>query len=437
LPIIRKDQSIIVSFQKGGKVSTQRFGWNETCQYKTHYKPVQLKSGIPYSLIRYGLVHNYPKLDKEINTDVLVIGGGISGALVSYELTGKNIPNVVIDRRSIGVGSTCASSSLLQYELDVPLFELSGRIGKKNAESIYLLCRKAIYGLLHISKEIGFAEAAKKGSLYFTSAAKDRSFLKSEYTARKACGLDVSLLDRREIMQLAQLKTAGGILSADAAQMDSYLFTHALHQYNMARGARVFDRTEATAITNSKNRIKITTATRNTIYAKKVVHATGYEMLEELKPRLVIPSITYAIISEASNKPIKDWNNELLFWNTAKPYLYMRSTSDNRILIGGRDAKFNRANQSQQTLQQKKKELERDMHKLFPQVPFTAEFSWSGVFASTRDGLPYIDSHKPNEYLALGYGGNGITFSLIAAQIISAMILGKKNRHMQLFALNR
>jgi glycine/D-amino acid oxidase-like deaminating enzyme len=397
---------------------------------------VQLKSGIPYSLIRYGLVHNYPKLDKEIHTDVLVIGGGISGALVSYELTRKNIPNVVIDRRSIGLGSTCASSSLLQYELDVPLFELSQRIGKKNAESIYLLCRRAIYGLLQISKEIGFREASKKESLYFTSAAKDLSFLKSEYAARKACELDVSLLGQREIMQLAHLKMAGGILSTDGAQMDSYLFTHALHQYNIARGMRVFDRTEATAICHSKNGIKITTGT-NTIYAKKIVHATGYEMLEQIKPRLVIPSITYAIISEAANKPIKAWNNELLFWNTAKPYVYLRSTSDNRILIGGRDDKFNRRNQSPEMLQQKKKGLEKDMHRLFPQVPFTAEFSWSGVFASTRDGLPYIDSHKANEYLALGYGGNGITFSLVAAQIISAMIAGRKNRHMQLFALNR
>ena len=100
---------------------------------------MNLKAGYPFSLIKNGLVFNYPKLEKDIQTEVLIMGGGISGALVAYHLMQKNIPCVIVDARSIGLGSTCASTSLLQYEIDTPLYKLSKLIGEKSAVRSYWL----------------------------------------------------------------------------------------------------------------------------------------------------------------------------------------------------------------------------------------------------------------------------------------------------------
>jgi glycine/D-amino acid oxidase-like deaminating enzyme len=77
--------------------------------------------------------------------------------------------------------------------------------------------------------------------------------------------------------------------------------------------------------------------------------------------------------------------------------------------------------------------------KKLPDIPLKADFSWGGAFAVTRDGLPYIGSipERPNTYFALGFGGNGITFSVIAAQIIRDMILKRKNEDANLFSFNR
>ena len=85
---------------------------------------MKLNSGYPYSLIKNGLPHSYPKLEKNIKTDVLILGGGISGALTAHYLVQEGIDCALIDARTIGLGSTCASTSLLQYEIDTSLHQL-------------------------------------------------------------------------------------------------------------------------------------------------------------------------------------------------------------------------------------------------------------------------------------------------------------------------
>ena len=87
----------------------------------------------------------------------------------------------------------------------------------------------------------------------------------------------------------------------------------------------------------------------------------------------------------------------------------------------------------------KTKKLTTDFQKIFPHINFIPEFSWTGTFGSTKDGLPFIGPYKklPNSYFALGFGGNGITFSLIAAEIIASLLNGKKNPDAAIFSFER
>jgi glycine/D-amino acid oxidase-like deaminating enzyme len=83
--------------------------------------------------------------------------------------------------------------------------------------------------------------------------------------------------------------------------------------------------------------------------------------------------------------------------------------------------------------------LERSFSKLFPSIPFKTDFKWAGSFASTKDGLPFIGSirQRPHCFFALGFGGNGITFSMIAAEIIRDLLTGKNNPHAKIFSFAR
>jgi glycine/D-amino acid oxidase-like deaminating enzyme len=400
---------------------------------------MNLKSGYPFSLIKNGLVAEYPKLEEDISTQVIIMGGGISGALAAHHLVQESIPCIIVDARSIGLGSSCASTSLLQYEIDTPLYKLSELIGEKAASRSYVLCREAIDKLLLLADRIGFADIQKRKSLYYAASKKDMAGLKKEFAARKKLGFNVRYLEDNAVFENSGIHAPAAILSADGAQTDAYMFTHALHQYNIKKGLKVYDRTTVNTIKHSRKGIELLTVNGYKIKARKMIYATGYEVVQYIDKPIVKLKSTYATISEPLSLEKPFWKNDMLLWNTADPYLYMRTTRDNRILVGGRDEDFYSPKKRDELIAAKTKKLSNDFHKVFPHINFIPEFSWTGTFGSTKDGLPFIGPYKKllNSYFALGFGGNGITFSLIAAEIIADLVAGKKNTDTSVFSFDR
>lgn len=398
---------------------------------------MNLTSGYPYSLVRYGLPFNYPALNNDLSTDVVIVGGGISGALMAHYLMKDGVNTMVLDERTIGLGSTCASTSLLQYEIDTPLSELQKKIGKQEAITAYKLCAEAIDKLTGIAGEIGLEDFEKKESLYYAHRKKDDAFLKKEFEIRKESGFDVQLLDQTEIMKTFNFNTSSGILSAKAAQTNAYSFTHTLLQYNIKKGLNVYDRTRAEKIIYSKANVVIKTNTGHTIKARKLIFANGYEAIHYIDKKIVNLDSTYVVCSEQMNRKTII-NTDALLWSTGHPYLYMRTTLDNRILIGGKDEPFYNPEKRDKLIEKKSAELCREFLKLFPTAVFKPEFNWAGTFGTTKDGLPFIGQYKKmyNSYFALGYGGNGITFSLIAAEILSNELKGYKS-NLKIFSFDR
>ena len=129
---------------------------------------MELTAGQPYWLINSGLLFSYPKLDKDHHAHVAIIGGGISGALSAYYLTEAGFPCILLDSRTIALGSTCASTSLIQYELDIPLHQLIQKKGKIMATRCYQLCYDSVGKLLTLLRQTGFSDFEKKPKpLYF------------------------------------------------------------------------------------------------------------------------------------------------------------------------------------------------------------------------------------------------------------------------------
>jgi glycine/D-amino acid oxidase-like deaminating enzyme len=168
------------------------------------------------------------------------------------------------------------------------------------------------------------------------------------------------------------------------------------------------------------------------------VFATGYETQQFLKQKGVHLASSYAIASTAGTKFPKgrEWP---VIWESARPYLYVRSTVDGRVVAGGEDVDFVDAEKRDKLLARKTKTLERKLRKMFPHVSWKLASAWTGTFAESKDGLPYIGPHKdfPGAQFALGYGGNGITFATIASTIIPDLISGVKNSDSRLFRFGR
>lgn len=401
---------------------------------------MDLKSSEPFWLVKNGLIHTYPSLKANLKTDILIVGAGITGALMAHKCMEEGYSTVIIDRREIANGSTSATTSMLQYEIDVPLFKLNELIGKNAAEANYWAGHEAITEMEAIVEKIksdcGFK---KKESLYYAAYKKDIPNLEKEFRARKDSGMDVEWLTGEAISSKYQLSGAfGGILSKQGASIDAFRLAHDLLAYNHKKGLQIFDKTDISATDYSKNKVVVTTAYGNTITAKKVIYCNGYESTELIKEKFVNLLSTYAIIGEC-HEDDQSYLNDTLFWNTAEPYIYMRTTDDNRLLIGGEDETFIEKNKRDSVLNQKTKSLEQKLKKMLPNYNFRTDFSWAGTFGETKDGLPYIGEHSDfeNSYFLLGFGGNGITFSVIGTNVISDLLKDKQHPLAQYYKFGR
>lgn len=248
---------------------------------------MDLKSGMPYSLIKYGLMYDYKKLDNSLDVEVVILGGGISGALSAYYLSRAGFNCIVLDERSIGLGSTCASTSLLQYEIDVPLCELQKKIGYTNAVRSYELCAQSILKLQDIAENIGFKDFELKNSLYYAASKKHISFLKEEYKIRKENNFEVTFLEKENIQSEFNFNAPAAILSELGGQTNAYAFAHHLHQYNIKNNCRVFDKTTVSKIKHDKQGVYLKTKEGHTIKTKKLVYATGYEVVNFINKKIV------------------------------------------------------------------------------------------------------------------------------------------------------
>ncbi len=400
---------------------------------------MDLRSPYPYALLRHGIIDSYPSLDTNIKADIAIIGAGISGALLADRLVRAGYDVVVVDRRHAGTGSTAASTSLLQYEIDTPLSKLIDLVGKKTAVASYKLCRKAIYDLERIcarSKELGLFE--KKPSFQFASYKKDFADLQKEYNLRRLEGFDVQWFDQGAVQNKFGFLKPAGLFSSDGAIADAYLLAHHLLSKNISKGLRVFDNTEITRIRYQKRAVELQSAEKKKIVARKLVIACGYESQKYIPKKIQDNHATFAIASEPFVQK-NFWYKNAMIWETAHPYLYLRTTSDNRIIAGGKDIPFSNPKQRDRMLPEKARSIEKAIGKLFPDILFKTDFKWAGTFATTKDGLPYIGSipQRPHTYFALGFGGNGITFSVIATQIIHDLIRGKTNPAAEMFRFDR
>ncbi|THU32520.1 FAD-dependent oxidoreductase [Niastella caeni] len=399
---------------------------------------MDLRSDFPFWLLDKGLIHSYPSLLKDISTDVVIMGAGISGALAAWHLCDAGFKTVIVDKRHVGMGSTAASTALLQYEIDTPLSELITKCGEYDAVSSYLLCLKAIEDLEKICGDWPEVSFTRRPSLQYASYKKDVPLLKKEYELRKQYGIAVQWLDHTAIKNKFGFEKDDAILSRDAAEVKAYGLTHALLHHCRQKGLEVYDHTTISNFKENKRNVELITDQGKKIKARKLVIACGYESARYIPQKVQTLQSTYAIISEPYTTN-HHWYHNALIWETARPYLYLRTTEDNRILVGGKDDDFSDPIRRDKALPAKAKALERAFNKLFPSIHFRTDFKWAGSFASTKDGLPYIGClpGKPHTYFALGLGGNGITFSLIAGQIIANLISGKQDNNARLFGFDR
>lgn len=364
-------------------------------------------------------------LTRDLRQDVLVIGAGISGAMIAEALTDAGLSVAIVDRRGPLKGSTPASTALLQYELDVPLSRLALRIGQTRAERLWRRSRLSVDALRERSRALGIeADLVNRDALDLEGTVLDEDGLRAEADARRRAGFQVTFLPRGAVRQQYGIRQRAAIVGYDNCMADPRRLAAGFLRAALARGARLFAPVEVTEVSSSSTSVVTATKQGPTIRAAHVIFATGYEM------PAIVPTKGHRIISTwaLATKPQRRglWPDGVLIWEASDPYLYLRPGPDGRVICGGEDEEFTDTAERDALLPQKIAVLERKMHRMFPHLDARAEYAWAGSFGASPTGTPSIGAipRHPRCYAALGYGGNGIVFSMMAAQLLRGLITG-------------
>lgn len=192
---------------------------------------------------------------------------------------------------------------------------------------------------------------------------------------------------------------------------------------------------EVTEVEQTRSRLRLKTKDGHSITAKYAVFCTGYELMKFAKPKGYKIISTWAMSTRP--QPGKIWPSKSLIWEAADPYLYMRTTAEGRVIVGGEDESFSDEALRDKLIPKKIAAIARKAKRIFPNINFEADYAWTGSFGESPTGLPAIGPipELPRCYAVLGFGGNGITFSMLAAQLVSRHMQGIKDPDADIFKL--
>lgn len=377
-------------------------------------------------------------LRRDVAADVLVVGAGISGAMVAEALTEAGLSVVIVDRRGPLMGSTPASTALLQYEIDTPLTELAARIGLARAERLWRRSKLALDALRERAGRLGIAADLKtRDTLYLAGDLLDEAALRREAEARRHAGFEVAMLTGREVKDRFGLAPRAAIhgfgnLAADPRRLAAGFLNAALEG-----GARLFAPTEIVSVEPGAAGVAAATADGPVVRAAHLVFATGYELPKRVPRKGHRIVSTFCIATRPQPRAVPP--GEPFVWEASEPYLYLRAGPGGRIICGGEDEDVSDEDHRDALLPAKVAAIEAKLGKLLPGLDPTAERAWCGSFGASVTGTPSIGSVPglAGCYAVLGYGGNGITFSMLAAQILRGLIAGRGDPDSDLVSFRR
>ena len=380
----------------------------------------------------------YPYLTENIETEVCIIGGGVTGAIASYYLSKNNIKTVLLEKKRIAHLSTSVTTSLLQYELDDSLSDLKEYTTLENGIKSYKLGLKALDEINEFINEYGNkCDYKKRDTLLYTAKKDEINSIKIEYELRKENGLDVEYTDENNNYSF-DIK-AGIISKNGGAELDPYKYTNQLLEVSSNMGCKIYENTEVVHLIHYDDYIEVITDYEYKVKAKKVIVATGYDTKLFTDRNFGTKTTTFNIVT----KPVSNfdgWNDHILIRDNCDPYNYLRTTKDNRLIIGGEDIDFIPDIFNEKLANKKYDILENRLKSMFKDIKdIEVEFKYCGVFASTQDNLGFIgpDKYHKNLWYLLGYGANGILFAILGGMMLSDLYNGKEDKDMNLFKVDR
>jgi glycine/D-amino acid oxidase-like deaminating enzyme len=370
--------------------------------------------------------------------DVVIVGGGMSGSLSALALVEAGLSVAILDKRQMATGSTMANTGLLQYSNDIMLHELIDQIGEREAVRFYQICYDSVKNLERVAARLPISvDYDVRPSICYASTENDVEKIKVEYETLKKHGFPCAFWGPNEISDNMPFSKPAALVTYEDAEVNPYKFVHGILDLIEVKGGHLFEFVEVNDVITEDEFVSIRTSSGE-FKSKNIVYTSGYETVPVGKRIGSDINRSFAIVT----KPISNFNNwykESMIWETKRPYLYIRTTAEGRIIAGGMDENKKQAPQSLAYIEERAEKLSKQLQELFPNYQIEYEYSYGATFGESIDNLPFIGQHptKDKHYYLLGYGGNGTVYSMLGSHILRDLIIYGDHPDADLVRLDR
>ena len=390
--------------------------------------------GKPYFCYCNEKIKQYRYLGKDIKCEILIIGGGIDGAIANYYFS-KDFNVVLVDKGRLGMSCTACATALLECQLDDFAEDLLKHMTEGEIVLAYKMGIDAKGKINNFIKTHGnYCNFALRPTFLYTNSFFSIKSIKKEYEFKIKNGFNCKIFDSNNSPFTFPLK-CGIYAENGGGEFNPYLFTKQMIE-NSKNQNSIFENTNIVQLIKNEHGYISVANFGEKIYCEKVIIATGFNWevlgIDDLCERF----ITYSIVTS----PLKDftWLNKALIHDVESPYHYLRTLPDGRIIYGGEDTIFKEKPINEKVSNKKYDKLGKDLFRLYPEIEGETkiEYKFCGCFGSTPNNLGLIGESKIDDdiLLFISCGANGIINAMAGVDVIKDILLRKNNPLIPLFS---
>jgi len=386
---------------------------------------------------------SHPRFRGELETDVIVVGGGLTGCACASSFAAAGVNVVLLEADRIGGGSTAGSAGLIREDFDASFQETASAHGLRAARALWQGMRRA---------SLDFAAAIRRAEIRCDLVPQDLVHivgrdpeavrrLRREYEARRAAGLDHTWMTAAAVSRDTSVE-AGAAIRTRGFAFDPFRACLGFAESAASRGATLYERSPVRRIRARRRGVEISAGT-GTLRGQAVVIAAG-AALSDLRAlrRHLHPLHSYAVVTEALPAAVR---RELgrragALRDSATPPHFLRWLKDDRALFIGADQAPVPARARDKVLVQRTGQLMYELSTIYPAISGAMpEWSWDLTHDSTVDGLPFVGRHRnfPRHLFALGHGRHGAAVAWLAARLLLRQFQETPDKGDELFGFGR
>lgn len=384
----------------------------------------------------------FPAFKGVINHPVVIVGGGMSGAMTAYACASAGMKVMLLEADRIGLAGSGRATGLFSGEATESYRELEERAGRRAARALFDAMETAPKELAATVKRLGIkADLDLAGSLRFIPDGQSDKLLKREIAARETAGLSAAWIPPVTIKKQAAIESAGGMRLPDAGYVDPVKLTWGFLAAAIKKGARVYEKSAVKKITFTR---KTATAFLDSgaITTTNLAICIG-EPTSLFKPlkRHLRHEDRYAVLTEPLSAAVRAElaKQRALLIDTESPAHHLWLTADHRALFTGTDQKRPVDRLRDKTLVQRTGQLMYELSRLYPAISGTAPaYGWDVPLAHPVDGVLYAGSHRnfPFHHFAFGTSHDPAR-AFLASRIILRNIQGRPQKGDEHFSFAR